>query len=653
MHQILESYVRDFREKFDLERVRDSVAFEYFASHCVFRNNPRPPDDYDFEDITCGDATGVDAIAVFVNERFTESVDALEAVADRRLSVAFNFVQAKRTSSFDLGDMLKFFSAVERFFTERDADSIKDLEKWFLIKERVFALAGRFSENPQLNLYYVTTGTWTKEPTLASNIEVAKARLQAMRLFSQINIVMVDGDDLTSMYRSIVTQVARAINMDKCAIVPKIAGVRQAFIGVLPASEYIKLISGEDGQILRHLFYDNVRDFQGENPVNREITETLIGDPTGAERFVLLNNGVTIVAREVRQTGTEFQIRDFQIVNGCQTSYVLHGNRSNLKGTEFLSVKLIETDDLEIANQITKATNRQTKVELEAFASLQPFHKELEAFYGSFPKEGRLYYERRSRQFAHDPAIQRSSVVTVPNQIKAFVSIVLGEPHKIHYYYGQLLNSYSAGKSRRLFADNHALFPYYFSSWLSMTLKPHMEESGVPSAWRYHVLLLVRCLVGGQFDLSRLIDAKYCEKYFQAVISELRNPETVKARIAAAWTLIRECAGADVPEYNLTRSEEFSSQLTRAALIASPTVARRPPEIEVDSGSQFIGVVQTFVADRGFGYVAYGQRRFQFEGKDAERVNPGDVGRRVRFRMDVSTEPPTAVELVFLQPASE
>src|SRR5687767_3134343 len=79
MHQILESYVRDFREKVDLERVRDSTAFEHFASHCVFRNYPRPPDDYDFEDITCGDATGIDAIATFINERFVESVEALES----------------------------------------------------------------------------------------------------------------------------------------------------------------------------------------------------------------------------------------------------------------------------------------------------------------------------------------------------------------------------------------------------------------------------------------------------------------------------------------------------------------------------------------------------------------------------------------------
>ncbi len=511
MHQILESYVRDFRVKFDLERVRDSVAFEHFASHCVFRNNPRPPDDYDFDDITCGDATGVDAIAIFVNERFIESEDALESLSDRRISVNFNFVQAKRTSSFDLGDMLKFFATVERFFTERNPAAIRDLEKWFSLKERIFSLAGRFSENPQLTLFYVTTGTWAREPVLVAQIEAAKARLQAMKLFSRISIVMVDGEVLTSMYRSIVTQVTRSINMDKYAIVPKINGVRQAFIGVLPAADYIKLVSGEDGQILRHLFYDNVRDYQGENPVNREITETLVGDPAGAERFVLLNNGVTIVAREVRQTGTEFQIRDFQIVNGCQTSYVLHGNRTNLKGTEFLSVKLIETDDLEIANQITKATNTQTKVELEAFASLRPFHKELEAFYGSFPKEGRLHYERRSRQFAHDPSIPRSFVVTVPNQIKAFVSIVLEEPHKIHYYYGHV-NSYSAGKSRRLFADNHALFPYYFASWLSLTLKPLLEESGVPGLWRYHVLLVVRCLSGGQFDQSRLTDNKYCEK---------------------------------------------------------------------------------------------------------------------------------------------
>jgi hypothetical protein len=57
------------------------------------------------------------------------------------------------------------------------------------------------------------------------------------------------------------------------------------------------------------------------------------------------------------------------------------------------------TDDIDITNMVIKATNRQTEVKVEAFESLQPFHKQLEDFYNTFKDIKPLYYERRSKQY--------------------------------------------------------------------------------------------------------------------------------------------------------------------------------------------------------------------------------------------------------------
>ncbi len=43
-----------------------------------------------------------------------------------------------------------------------------------------------------------------------------------------------------------------------------------------------------------------------------------------------MNNGVTIIAKSVRQIGTKFVIQDFQVVNGCQTCHVLWSKREQL-----------------------------------------------------------------------------------------------------------------------------------------------------------------------------------------------------------------------------------------------------------------------------------------------------------------------------------
>lgn len=69
--------------------------------------------------------------------------------------------------------------------------------------------------------------------------------------------------------------------------------MEQAFLGVMPARELMKLLADDDGQEIRKsVFEDNVRDFQGgDAPVNARIRETINGPHR--QQFTVLNNGVT------------------------------------------------------------------------------------------------------------------------------------------------------------------------------------------------------------------------------------------------------------------------------------------------------------------------------------------------------------------------
>ena len=51
-------------------------------------------------------------------------------------------------------------------------------------------------------------------------------------------------------------------------------GISEAYLGILPAKSFLSLVSDDEG-VIKSILYDNVRDFQGENDVNREIAETL------------------------------------------------------------------------------------------------------------------------------------------------------------------------------------------------------------------------------------------------------------------------------------------------------------------------------------------------------------------------------------------
>ena len=112
-----------------------------------------------------------------------------------------------------------------------------------------------------------------------------------------------------------------------------------------------------------------------------------------------MNNGVTIIARNLQVTGHKCHIEDFQIVNGCQTSHELFSNQDSISESLMIPLRLISTQDEGVIESIIKATNRQTEVKKEQFFAVTEFSKQLERFFQAFPEEHKLFYERRSRQY--------------------------------------------------------------------------------------------------------------------------------------------------------------------------------------------------------------------------------------------------------------
>lgn len=231
----------------------------------------------------------------------------------------------------------------------------------------------------------------------------------------------------------------------------------------MKCSSYIDILKNQNGLINKGIFYDNVRDYLGEaNKVNQDIEETIKSDDQ-RNLFSVLNNGVTIVAKKVTAGHDAFEISGFQIVNGCQTSHVLFNNSSYVTDDMFITVKLIETDDVDLTSRVIKATNSQSVVMKEAFATIKPYHKRLEDFFNAMQTNGyNLYYERRPHQFDDNEDISNNQVVSAPLLIKSFVSVVIEEPHKVHFYYGQILQDYNKDGTL-VFDEKHHPGLYFIS----------------------------------------------------------------------------------------------------------------------------------------------------------------------------------------------
>jgi len=237
--------------------------------------------------------------------------------------------------------------------------------------------------------------------------------------------------------------------------------------------------------------------------------------------FCVLNNGVTVVASSITPAGNRFTLRDYQIVNGCQTSNILH-ECQKIPGIEKVNVpfKVIVTESDDIKTEITVATNSQTEVKTEQFEALSIFQKRLELYFNAEKSGIRLYYERRSQQYNSIPGIKRSQVISIPIQIKAFASIFLESPHLVSGYYGTIVNRFKG----KIFAHDHKFSPYFVSALCYFRIEQFFRSGELSSEYkkaRFHIMMMVKLLVMGREKQlhSNRID-RLCEDFNNTLLDD-------------------------------------------------------------------------------------------------------------------------------------
>lgn len=444
---VLKGFVKSYADSTGISNSEMPEVFESFAISVVLRKY-HSCNEVDLNDfLTGGDRDGgIDGAAILVNGRPINSEEDLKFFSGklRNLDFEFVFVQAKTSPKFDAGGIGTFMHGVQQFFSSEPTIRFNpQIEALRSLKDKVYDYSISMEQNPKCCAYYVTTGVWNTEPEPQSRLESGKRELEKANLFSTVKASALDAEILKKNFKELERGVSREIEFNKAAVFPTIDGVDEAYIGLLSATEFVKLISDEEKALNRDLFYDNVRDYQGKNPVNRDIATTLEGNHI--DRFPLFNNGITIVARSISRTGDRFTISDFQIVNGCQTTHVLHQFKEKLSTDIFIPIKLVVTTNSEVITEVIKATNWQTAVMPEALESLSSFHKEIEDYYNaqeaSRPRDDKIHYERRSKQYFFDP-VSPANIVTLTAQTKSFVAMFLNEPQSNHRYYGEILKAY-------------------------------------------------------------------------------------------------------------------------------------------------------------------------------------------------------------------
>lgn len=563
MDKITKSLLDTFSAQNDLGKTDESTQFENFVNYCITSKLNRSS--FELEDIHTGSGgdCAIDGLCLMVNGKIITDSDELREVVEAtgHLDAEIVFIQSKTTSSFNGSEIGSFIHGVKDFLSD-DPKLVQNASIKLLktLWDQVISFSSYMvNRRPFCRLFYVCTGKWVGDQNLEAVIDGGTKELDSIGIFDEVSITPYGANEIQKLYHETKNKLSTTITFQNRITLPDIKGVKEAYLGVVPFNEFIKLIQDEN-QTIHNIFDDNVRDFQGENAVNRKIKATLTkGD---FDLFCVLNNGITVVATSLTPAGNRFTLRDYQIVNGCQTSNVLH-DCQRIPGIDATSipVKIIVTENDEIKTEITLATNSQTEVKTEQLEALNIFQKRLELYFNSEKLDTKLYYERRSQQYNSLPGIKRTQIISIPIQIKTFASMFLRSPHLVSGYYGTIVNRFKG----KIFAPDHKFLPYFVSALCYFKIEQLFRSGELPNEYkkaRFQIMMIAKIIgLGVEEDPlnSNRIDKK-CEELKQLLVDDKQAFSLFSLAID-----IFKASGVDVTKQRY-KAESDTDLLVKAAI---------------------------------------------------------------------------------------
>ena len=172
-------------------------------------------------------------------------------------------------------------------------------------------------------------------------------------------------------------------------------------------------------------------------------------------------------------------------------------------------------------SDLVRATNSQTKVEETQFLSLKPIVKRIEEYFNTYEgKDGRIYYERRDRQYVgRGVPVVRTFSLNVAT--KCVTSMFLKRPDLAYRYPKRMYELFS----EEIFADDTKEIVFYASCLSLYRLHLYVASAHIPQnmrKYKWHILVLVGAIVAGK-NIPKL-SSKAMEKYCQKIIDAISKP---------------------------------------------------------------------------------------------------------------------------------
>ncbi|MEQ8386325.1 MAG: AIPR family protein [Coleofasciculus sp. A1-SPW-01] len=424
---IILNSILDTKRQNSANNLSQDEYFEIFAFDQVLKDYDLSYDELLSNQVDGKDDGGIDGFFMFINnEALNEELD-LEAIKKNPLIEVY-LIQAKTSSSFGEKAIETLMATIEDiFYLDKHISDIKQfynaqvIEKVELLRNTYLDLA---IKHPQVKITYVYA---SKGDTQSIHIKVKNktdnlcTRTQNFFIGSEVKFEFVGARELLESARQ-----EKSYSLKLKFLENYISRDEDNYVVLTRLDEYYEFVTDDKGYLRKYLFESNVRDYQGNVEVNRDIKITLASKDTDID-FWWLNNGITLLASKATIAGKTITLDDVQIVNGLQTTNTIYEYMKTLQeihDERAILVKIIVANKLEARDRIIKATNFQTPVPAASLRATEPIQRDIEDYF----LHNDWFYDRRKNYYKN---IGKTSnrIISIPYLAQAVTSIVHREPH--------------------------------------------------------------------------------------------------------------------------------------------------------------------------------------------------------------------------------
>lgn len=593
MHTLTSKRVAKFSRDFGFEGTEADQFERYVAANYLYQYVGDNVELIEQSVVGGGQDEGIDIAAVAVNGRIVSEPDEIdELIAEQGANSAkVIFIQAKTAESYDSKLITKFLHGVEAVtkyaIKPQSVDLPPRLVDVAILIDRIAESGDKFKDSRiPCELYYVTTSSNDGASAQAElQVTQAMARIRELEVYSEGLKLRTHGyEELAAKQKERHGPQNVQFNFEKRQTIPATDRVSEAYIGLLSAAEILRLLRDDSGEVRPGIFDDNVRlDLGSQNPVNRRIMGTL--QSAEREHFPFLNNGLTIIATELRGLGDRFFISGYQIVNGGQTSHQLIRwaetdevkDSGRLTSELWVPVKIVSSSDAGVRTSVSVATNLQTAIGASDIQASSQVAKNVEEYFAQSGADG-LRYERQNRGTVLEFA--RTRVVTTPELNRAVAATLFGE------------SSRAIGSPKDLEAEDAFVWgdypeeAYYYAAWIIYRVDRYFARTPdftTLKAAKYHVAMMVSAIVNPHIvpifeaaDVETAARQLTKSKRLRFRVADKKLSEEIEGAISASIELTAAFFQGVLAENRSLRKDDVRSRRSQEMLLQNVKTLVKP-----------------------------------------------------------------------------